>query len=84
MSDPTPASAPVMAPPCDSRAAADVLTAEQKQEHLAGPCLRFDIPREIESLRSDIGWQRDGHSWASARPPARGRVRASGASPRTT
>jgi quercetin dioxygenase-like cupin family protein len=47
---------------CDPRSEADGLPAQQKERYLAETCRCFDVPEEIDSLRGDIGWLRDGHS----------------------
>jgi quercetin dioxygenase-like cupin family protein len=49
-------------PGCEPRAAADAMSAQQKERYLSEPCHCFELNKEIESLRSDIGWRRDGHS----------------------
>ncbi len=46
----------------EPRSAADGLSARQKEDFLAEPTRRFDLNEEIESLRHDIGWTRNGHS----------------------
>jgi quercetin dioxygenase-like cupin family protein len=58
---PDPIVDPETSPPCEARAA-DPLTAQQKQRHLAEPSLCFQLGPEMESLHGDIGWRRDGHS----------------------
>jgi quercetin dioxygenase-like cupin family protein len=47
---------------CEPRSEADRLSAEQKERYLAEPCRCFELAKEVDSLRRDIGWRRDGHS----------------------
>jgi quercetin dioxygenase-like cupin family protein len=54
--------APGAPPTCEPRSDADQLSAQQKERYLAEPCRCFDLGKEFDSLRRDIGWQRDGHS----------------------
>ena len=47
---------------CEPRSNADALSAQEKERYLAEPCRCFELGEEFDSLRRDIGWQRDGHS----------------------
>jgi quercetin dioxygenase-like cupin family protein len=47
---------------CEPRSEADGLSAEQKERYLSEPCRCFELAKEVDSLRRDIGWRRDGHS----------------------
>ena len=47
---------------CEPRSEADVLSAQQEERYLAEPCRCFELAKEFDSLRRDIGWRRDGHS----------------------
>lgn len=53
---------PAVPPGCEPRAAADALSAQEKARYLSEPHRCFELNKEIESLRSDIGWRRGGHS----------------------